>query len=477
MLQPRLEQKLRLAPQIIQSIEVLQLPILGLQDLIREEMLENPTLELEDERPLDDLSTPERDAEPRAEPTDELPSAFERLEEMGAEIPELNNWRSQGDASDRKQEAMNNTPAPQQSLHAYLLGQFRLLPNVTDREILIAQHLIYGIDQQTGWLGTSSAGEFQAASLTDLVATAEPPCSLQEAEAVLAHIQALDPPGVGARGLQECLLQQLSADDVLARSLIIDHFDELLKNKLPKLARATRSNIDDIKDAISLIATLSPYPGALFNTPPPRYIVPDLEVEYVDGDYEVRLLDAYVPRLQISPRYREMLKTQIDNPAVREYLKRKVEAARWLIDSIEQRQHTLKRIAVATMKHHRGFLDKGVDALKPLKMQEIADEVQTHVSTVSRAIADKYIQTPRGVLPLRYFFTGGTVNADGEEESVLALKQKARDVVAKEDKRKPLSDEDIATELRAMGYEVARRTVTKYRKQLGIPSSRQRREY
>ncbi|GIW72091.1 MAG: RNA polymerase sigma-54 factor [Planctomycetota bacterium] len=507
-LQQRLEQRLKLAPQIIQSIEILQLPAIELQDLIKQEMLENPALEIEEAPaeldgasaaaegqaeaedngaeagaaagPSGEADAPEPDAEVAT--AEELETEFARLAEVQSAWSEGSGgggWRGGPDGEDRKLEAMNNTAARSATLHEYLFEQFALL-ELTEREREIGEHLIYNIDDATGWLGrTDERGEFVPHALADLVASMDNPCTVEEAERVLRRIQTLDPPGVGARGLQECLLIQIGEGEAfaLARRIVLRHLDDLKMNRLPKIAKDTGRTLEEVKEAVEFISSLHPYPGALLGDKSPRHIVPDLECELVDGRYEVRLLDGYVPRVRISPHYRAMLAQQGDNPAVREYLKKKIESAKWLIESIEQRQATLLKIAREIVEYQSDFLDRGIDALKPLKMQHIADKVGVHVSTVSRAIADKYIQTPRGALPLRFFFTGGTTNAEGEAESVLALKQKVKDIVEQEDRRQPLSDEDIARKLKEMGYDIARRTVTKYRKQLGIPSSRQRREY
>ncbi|RME76231.1 MAG: RNA polymerase sigma-54 factor, partial [Planctomycetota bacterium] len=432
----------------------------------------------------DVLETVLEDAEPIDPPADELREEFDRIAEVEFAWSEVRRGGGGGltpDGKDRKLEAMNNTAARAASLQDYLYEQLSML-DISEREREIGEHLIYNIDDTTGWLGYhDDKGKFHPHALEDLVQSMDEPCSVEEAERVLEIIQSLDPPGVGARGLEECLLLQMrdakGPEAELARRIVERHFEDLKKNRLPKIRRALEVPLEAVKDAVAFIASLNPYPGASFSSREPRRIIPDLECELVDGRYEVRLLDEYIPRVRISKHYRDMFEQQGDNPAVREYLKKKIESAKWLMDAIEQRRSTLLRIAKEIVDYQSDFLDRGIDALKPLKMQYVADRVGVHVSTVSRAISQKYIQTPRGVLPLRFFFTGGTTNADGESESVLALKQKVKDVIEQEDKHHPLSDEDVAHKLREMGYQIARRTVTKYRKQLGIPSSRQRRQY
>ncbi|MFC1708343.1 RNA polymerase factor sigma-54, partial [Planctomycetota bacterium] len=327
------------------------------------------------------------------------------------------------------------------------------------------------------WLGRRAPGGFQPYSLEELVESMEEPCSTEEAERILRVIQTLEPRGVGARDLTECLLIQIGDGFVLERRLVERHLDDLKMNRLPKVAKETGRTIEEIKDAVAFIATLKPHPGATYSGTQANHVIPDVLCDLVDGDYDVQLNDAYLPRIHVSSRYRRMLEEERSNRAVRDYIKKKIESAKWLVDSIEQRQNTLRRISNEIVEYQTSFLDKGIDALRPLKMQEIADRVGVHVSTVSRAISEKWMQTPRGIFPLKFFFNGGTINADGDAESILAIKQKVHDIVDQEDQRKPLSDEDIARKLRHMGYDIARRTVTKYRKQIGILSSRQRREY
>ena len=498
-LHQRLEQKLKLAPQIIQSIEILQLPAIELQDLVKQEMLENPTLELIEGDPDEAPPAPTTDdagARPEepvtatsAEPEkpDELEAEFERIEGMESAWKESFGGRVGGlgeDGKDKKLEAMQNTAAKPSSLQDYLFDQFSLLDLADPRQRVIGEHLIYNIDDTRGWLGTSKDdGTFVPYTLEDLIQSMdpiEPPASVAEVEAVLKIMQTLDPPGVGARNMVECLLIQIGENPAFAteKMLVEKYLDDLKMNRLPKIAKETGLSIEQIIESRDFIATLVPHPGAKFSGDQPQYVIPDVVCEFADGKYEVRLEDSYIPRIHISSRYRKMLQEQKQNPAVREYIKKKIENAKWLIESIQQRQNTLGKIAREIVDYQTPFLNHGVDALKPLKMQFIADRVGVHVSTVSRAISDKYMQTPRGVLPLKFFFTGGTVNAEsGESESILAVKQKVQDIVDQEEKRNPLSDEDIALKLKHMGYDIARRTVTKYRKQMQILSSRQRRNF
>jgi RNA polymerase sigma-54 factor len=261
-------------------------------------------------------------------------------------------------------------------------------------------------------------------------------------------------------------------------TLISNHLDDLEQNRLPTIEKKTGIPIETIKEALEQLRRLDPRPGARYASDRSAYVLPDLIVEPDDdGDYVVRLADQYTPQLSISRHYQRLLRNKNADPEARAFLQKKLQSARWLIESIEQRRNTLLKVARAIIDHQKDFLDKGPESLEPLKMQQIADKVGVHVTTVSRAVDDKWIQTPRGIFSLKRFFGGGTKTADGEDVAWDTIKQKLLEVIAKEDKQNPLSDEEIVEALGKAGLPVARRTVTKYRQALKIPSSRQRKEY
>jgi RNA polymerase sigma-54 factor len=248
-------------------------------------------------------------------------------------------------------------------------------------------------------------------------------------------------------------------------------------NRLPLIQKATGYSLDLIKVGIEQMQTLNPYPGRGFEQRPAQRVTPDLALEQDDtGRYVVRLLDEYVPELRISPRYAKMLKEN-PTPETRDWIRRKIESARWLIESIEQRYNTLRKVAQEIIDHQHEFLDKGPEFIQPLKMQQIADRVGVHVTTVSRAVDEKWIQTARGLFPLKRFFGGGTQSSTGEDVAWDTIRIKLQELIDKEDKKDPLSDDALVDALAAQGITLARRTITKYRKQMQIPSSRQRREY
>jgi len=248
--------------------------------------------------------------------------------------------------------------------------------------------------------------------------------------------------------------------------------------KYPLIAKRTGHSLEVIKKQVEFIRTLNPKPGSIFCDETIPYVVPEVKVEYIDGKYEVFLIDnSNLPHLHISAFYKKFLGENGADSTTRQYIQKKIESAKWLIDAIEQRRITLYKVACKIVELQKNFLDEGVHRLRTLKMQDVADIVGVHVSTVSRAIAHKYIQTPQGIFEMKFFFTGGFQNVDGSMESWEAIRQKLGEIVAKENKSNPLSDEEVAEKLLASGIDIARRTVTKYRRIMRIPSSRQRKEY
>jgi len=471
LLQQRPELRMKLAPQIIQSIEILQLPTLELQQRLKQELLENPVLEMQELLDEEDEQEAEKEGprEERADSDDEF-EKMQQIEEAWRDYSSQTRARVPDTSdTDRKLEAMQNTAARPISLQDYLFDQFTLL-DVPKDLLQVAENIVYNIDDD-GYLQYS---------LDEVIESMSGNVTLDQADRALEIIQNLDPPGVGARDLAECLLLQMRHDrddHPLARQIITDHLEDLYMNRLPKIAKTTGTTVDDIKAAAEFISHLNPRPGLAFSSEVPPYVIPDVVVEYVDGHYEVRLEDDRLPRVYVNSAYNRLLRDKRTSDTAKDYIRRKIQAARWLIDSIEQRRNTLFKIARAIVDIQRPFLDKGVGALVPLKMQVVAQVTGVHVSTVCRAISDKYMQTPLGIFPLKFFFTGGTRTTDGSMRSRKSVKHLVKRVVDNEDKHNPLSDDEIAAKLQAEGIDIARRTVTKYRKAMNIPSSRQRREY
>ena len=502
-MRPELQQKLILAPRMIQSMEILQLPIMALQERIQTEMEENPVLELksskDDSAPDGDNEFGEANGKDVSDPSSELvidangdgQEDFDRLSSINDDWSDHFNEEHRPsrnrieEESEKKHLAEVNMLSRPQSLQDNLFDQLALL-DCPSEEMKLARHLISYI-HKSGYLlrfevvekdGEIVEEKVFPVTLEEIAQTYEEPVEIEDVEDALALIQRLDPPGVGARDLRECLLLQINDEtpmhDVL-RVLIDGHLEDIQHNRLPNIQRKTGFDLETIREGIDELRHLDPKPGSRFREDNVQYIVPDILVELNDsGEYEVKLTDDWTPQVYISKRYRDLCRNKKNDPGTREFLKRKIQAAEWLREAIEQRRSTLLKVSTATITHQREFLDHGPEFIKPLKMEQIADQVGVHVTTVSRAVHDKWMQTPRGVFPLKRFFGGGTQSSDGEEVAWETIKRKLLDLIENEDKSSPLSDEDLVHKLNEAGYPVARRTVTKYRKQLDIPSSRQR---
>ncbi len=479
----RLEQRQLLAPRMIQSMEILQMPIIKLQERIQQELEENPVLELRKfekgleqepagpsttdyDRKVLDVDTGGGNAE----------HDFDRLDNINRDWEDHFNEEhrlsraSLAEASDKKQEAMQNMASRPPSLGEHLDEQLAFL-DLSEELRGLVRYLVANLDEN-GYLTTP---------LEDLALNCDPPVTSSQLEDALTVLHKLDPAGIGARNLKECLLLQLSPEmdhfDVL-RELIQNHLEDIQHNRLPHIQKRTDFDLTDIKEAIEELRKLDPRPGRQFLSDPVQHIVPDLLVERTEqGDYDVKLLDDWLQKVNISPRYERLLRDPDTDPALREYVLKKIQAANWLQEMIQQRRNTLAKVTRAIIEHQRAFLEQGPEHIAPLKMQQIADQVGVHVTTVSRAVDDKWVQTPRGLFPLKRFFGGGTETASGEEVAYETIKHKLLEIIGEEDKASPLSDEDLVEKLAAAGYPVARRTVTKYRKMLKIPSSRQRKEW
>ena len=385
---------------------------------------------------------------------------------------------------DRKHDAMQNMASRPQSLQEYLTDQLAYL-DLPPEQLKLMRHIIPHI-ADTGYLGfLDEKDRFFPYTLEDVAQTYSQtysePVTLEQVEEALHHVQKLDPPGIAARDLRECLLLQLTPETPyreILRPLIQNHLEDIEHNRLPAIQRRTGFDLHDIKTAIEQLKRLNPRPGAQFVEEQIPYVVPDILVERTEeGEYTVRLLDDWLPNIYVSKHYIDLIRDKSIDEATRNKLKEKIQAAQWLKESIEQRRHTLEKVTKAIIRRQKAFLDKGAEHIEPLKMQQIADEVGVHVTTVSRAVDDKWAQTPRGIFPLKRFFGGGTHTATGEEVAYETIRQKMLEVIEKEDKSNPLSDEDLMQRLQEAGYPVARRTVTKYRKMANIPSSRQRKDW
>jgi RNA polymerase sigma-54 factor len=492
--------KMILAPRMIQSMEILQLPIVDLLAKIEKELQENPFLE-QKEHLGEEATPPEGEFNPDAplKHDDSGDLEFSRLEALNQDWDNHFNEEHRvsraalEEEGDRKLDAMANMPDRPQSLQDHLAEQLGEM-ELDEGERRLAKHICSFIDR-TGYLGArikaSGKGDpgdegqetFRSVSLAEVAQTYDEPVTAEDVEDTLVHVvQKLEPAGVGARDLKECLLLQLTPDtpcgDVL-RVLVRDHLEDVAYNRIPVIQKATKFDIPTIQEAVEALHHLDPKPGLKYAEAGTQYVVPDIIVERTDaGDYEARLVDDWVPTVRISKRYLELYKSKGLDDAARDKLRKSLQSAQWLVSAVEQRRNTLLKVTRAIINHQRAFLDFGPEHIHPLKMQQIADQVKVHVTTVSRAVDDKWVQTPRGVFPLKRFFGGGKKNDQTHEEVAYeVMKQKLMELIGDEDKASPLSDEELVTRLNDAGYPVARRTVTKYRKMLKIPSSRQRKDW
>jgi len=353
------------------------------------------------------------------------------------------------------------------SLHEHLLSQLHV-DRCSESEQAVAEYIIGCIDD-TGYL---------TCSVQELSAELGAPQVL--VERVLQRIQTYDPPGVGARDLTECLRLQLDylgvGHDELVWALVSSYLEDLAAGRLKSIAAELGVDVLAVQQAADQVRLLHPRPGLMFQNDDISYVTPDVIVERVGGEYVIIINDFHLPRLTLSPYYRRLLATSAD-PEAREYLRDRMNAAVWLLRSIEQRRRTIYRVMESIVAHQLDFFNYGTRYLRPLTLRQVGDELGLHESTISRATARKYVQTPHGIFPIRLFFHGGVSDITGTNVSSESIKLMLRDLVANEDPRRPLSDQKLSELLAARGIAISRRTVTKYREDTGIPASTRRRRY
>jgi RNA polymerase sigma-54 factor len=485
--------ELHLAPRMIQSMEILQLPIMALEEKIQQELQENPVLELTQDSENanandewnDDQNDHEFEANTSKDTSDktlvidtkgQAEADFERLDGMPEEWKEslYDDHRPSRNAieefSERKHNAMQNMVSRPQSLEDYLIDQLSFF-DISKEERRLVNLVIANLDD----------GGYLKSSAEEIANSIDPPCTPDQIRQAISIVQRLDPPGICARDLAECLLLQLTSETPnpdAVKSLITNHLENIRHNRIPAIQKTTGLDLAQIKEAIEVIRKLNPKPAAIFNSENIPYVVPDIEIfKSEEGDYLVRLADELLPNVQINQTYVAECKNRATDKKVKEFLRPKIQSAQWLLEAIEQRRSTLKKVTQAIIQRQLSFLELGPEHIEPLKMLQIAEVVGVDVSTISRAVDDKWVQTPRGVFPLKRFFGGGTQSATGEDIAWEKIRRKLLEVVGAEDKSNPLSDEDLVNKLQEEGYPVARRTITKYRKILNIPSSRERKDW
>lgn len=481
-LQLRLGQQLTMTPQLQQAIRLLQLSTLDLQQEIQEALESNPLLEAE-EHQTDSETAHEKDAEreaPESEPLDssqvETTEAMEK-ETVSDELPVDSTWDEMYSASSAPAAPVgddNDTVYQGEtvdSLQEHLLWQMRLTP-FSEVDQAIALSIIDAIDE-SGYLVQSCE------QLLEGLADEDTEVELDEVEAVLKRIQHFDPPGVASRSIQECLLfqlQQFSSDTPWlpeAREIVTSHMDLLANRDYRLLSRKTKLKEDQLREAIRLIQSLEPRPGNAIVTSQAQYIVPDVSVTKKQGRWTVELNPDAVPKVRVNAQYAALSRSS-RNSSDSQFIRSHLQEAKWFIKSLESRNDTLLKVASCIVSHQQAFFEYGDEAMKPMVLNDIAEAVEMHESTISRVTTQKYMHTPRGIFELKYFFSSHVSTEGGGECSSTAIRALIKKLVAAENSAKPLSDSKIADVLAEQGIKVARRTIAKYRESLSIPPSNQR---
>ena len=497
-LRQRQTQSLVLAPQLRHSLKILQVAALDLRSVIQEELQSNPTLEelpmegvsLDSPAPEDNATDRDSDSSGKSgndssetvQPNDNSEAKRDEMDfskdkefEILGKLDE--DWRdhmaSAGGAQPytsedaEKRQHFFDSLVSETSLQEHLMQQAEMT-DLSPAAVLAMKHLVGGLDDR-GFLTQTPA---DVALQTGL--------ALDAVQEGLKTLRTFDPAGIGARDLADCLLLQLSAkgrNDSLALRMIRDHFELLTRRRIPELARKLSADADDVQSAIEEIGKLDPAPGRRFADDTNRVVVPDVVVDKDGDEWKIHLNSDYIPRLRLSSTYRELIAKGTLSREERDYLRERMRSGKFLIDSIEQRQRTIERITREIIKAQTPFFEQGVSQLRPLTMTQIADIVGVHETTVSRAIANKYMKTPHGVFDFKYFFTTGYQADSGAAVSNTSVKEMLADLVAVEDKSAPLSDQELVVRLQEKGLSLARRTVAKYREELGILPSNLRRDY
>ena len=474
----RQTQRVVMTPLLQQAIQLLQLSTLELEQVVRKELEENPLLE---ELP-EETQDVDADAQAPTEPGAQMEAAPAPVEPVSKETTSVDGERADELPFDLTQavfdEPEERTPVATEeredlpfenlgrtgtSLDEHLNEQLRWATD-DPRIVVIGEAIIGNIDDD-GYLRAE----------VDEIALGMGATAL-EVEQALRLVQGFDPTGVGARSVHECLLLQLTADsepDPVSVEIVEKHFEDLERRRYTEIARALKLPLDRVMESVEEIQALEPKPGRRFAVSDQRYIAPDVSIHKVGEDYVVVLNEEGIPRLRVNALYRSLLRRS-DGDA-KQYVEQKLRSAVWLIKSVEQRQRTLRKVTQSLVKFQRDFLDRGVAHLRPLALRDVGEDIGMHESTISRVTTNKYVETPQGLFELKYFFHSGIASDSGEMVSSVSIKKKIRDMVAAEDSGKPLSDQGVAQVLRGQGLNIARRTVAKYREELGIMPSHQRR--
>ncbi|CAN5815227.1 RNA polymerase factor sigma-54 [soil metagenome] len=468
-LHTKLVQKLILTPSLQQAIKLLPMSTLELADLLNQEMVENPLLE---EVPTEELQPAEQQQPEKqeAQPATEKPDTWDDADYdyfFGDYLDD--GYRSRTPSEVKELPPIENTLSTAASLADHLLWQLSLQTH-DDGVKEIGGAIIGNLDDD-GYL---------VASVEEIAAMGEWPVG--DVERALQHVQTFDPIGVAARDLQECLWLQilhLGLEGTPSEKIVTEHLRLLQNHQVPEISRKLGMPIEELKQHVEIIRNLDPKPGSRYNPSQSQYVIPDVYVVKIEDQYVAMLNEEGLPQLRISPVYRRLLDKSAQAGAesgdeTRAYVKDKFRSALWLIKSVDQRQKTIHKVATSIINFQREFLDQGIEYLRPLVLRDVANDIGMHESTVSRVVNNKYMHTPQGVFELKYFFHSGISSSYGESVSSVTIKQRIRKIIENEDPRKPLSDSKIVSILQKEGLMLARRTIAKYREELKIPTSNQR---
>jgi RNA polymerase sigma-54 factor len=479
----RLSQKLVMTPSLQQAIKLLQMTRMELDTLLTQELVENPVLEEAAEAESAEEEAPREEAPPEAPANGETLDHAESMENIDLDAYFGDYWEGSGTSSmmeERDEPPIENSLSREPDLYDHLLWQLHMA-EVAPRQREIAELIIGNLDPD-GFLVATPEEIRAMGDQSDQVWEGRA-YTLDEVLAALALIRSLDPPGIACANLQESLLLQMDVKEVpadnLARRMIFEAWDLFLRRQFPAVAKKLGVELAELEEAVELIKTLETHPGRRFSTDRPHYIEPDVFVRRVGDEYVIQLNDDGLPRLRVSRAYRRMLQTMRSEGRQNEaqaFIKDKIRSAVWLIKSLDQRQRTIYKVAASIVRQQNEFLDKGIENLRPMVLRDVAEDIGMHESTVSRVVSNKYIHTHRGLFPMKFFFHSGIDREYGDNISSLTVKRKIEQLIQSEDPKRPLSDSELMRILNREGIQIARRTVAKYRDELSIPSSTDRKQ-
>ncbi len=464
-------QQLVLTQKMQQALQILQLSSLELEQYVQQELETNPFLDqvAKKEEPAQESATSANDAK-----TSDTEPAYD-------ESFDLDDYRDSWDIRRREGTDLSYNPdmhakrkffedsiTQDESLRAHLLTQMRLVTE-DDQDYAIGERIIIGDIDDRGYFTGDTAAIAEELDVPE-----------ERVLHVLGLIRGFEPTGVGAKDMAECLLLQIDAeypDEEELRLLVKEHLEELKHRQLPQIAKVMKTTAEHVEELRKMLAALNPWPGHVYSAPPAHYVTPDVVVEKIDGEFAVRLIDERIPTVCVNKEYSRTVKKGSLSKDDKEYVRAKLESANWLERNIAQRQQTVLRVSQAIVEIQQAFFESGVEHIRPLTLQDIADIVGVHESTVARTTRGKYMQTPQGLFEMKYFFSPGLSRDHGDDPSSTSVQAMVRKIIDGEDKRKPLSDQKVADLLKKDGINIARRTVTKYREGMGILKTTMRKAY